>query len=217
MFIQEHQHSGRRLIVSFSQKRANKDRKDRERLVARIKSKLNGNRTATCNLIGNSGYKKYLIEEKKGEMIFDEEQIVEEAKWDGLHGVITNDTSSQPGQLLNHYRRLWVIEESFMLNKHHLRMRSIYHFSKARIAAHILLCYLAFALSRFVQFRVQIQDQQISHQKMRDALFGTASSLLEDTTTGMFYKMPSQISPDSKTIYRAMGIARKACPSIVSV
>jgi len=211
--IQEHSHEGRRLIVQYSEKRAQKDAKDRDRLIERIKKKLDkSNKTDTRKLVTNNGYLKFLAEEKKGEAVLNEQKVEEDKRWDGLHGVITNDKESKAVELLTRYRRLWVIEESFRINKHNLSMRPIYHFTPDRIKAHILICYLAFAMTRYAQQKINIFDDSISIEKMRESLGEVQSSILEDTTTGCFYKVPSRMGKEATMIYRAMGVKRGKGP-----
>ncbi len=92
VLVQEHNHAGRRLIVQYSDKRAEKDAKDRERLIEKVKKKLDeSNKTGTRKLVTNGGYLKFLDEEKKGQAVLNEKKIEEDKRWDGLHGVITND------------------------------------------------------------------------------------------------------------------------------
>jgi len=212
--VQEHDHEGRRLIVQYSEKRAQKDAKDRERLIEKIRKKLDeSNKTGTRKLVTNSGYLKFLDEEKKGQAILNEKTIEEEKRWDGLHGVITNDKESLALDLLTRYRRLWVIEESFRINKHTLSMRPIYHFTPNRIKAHILICYLAFAITRYAQQKINIFDDSISIEKIRNSLAEIEASILEDKTTGHFYKVPSRIGKEATMIYRAMGVQNPEGPS----
>ncbi len=213
VLVQEHQHCGRRLVVGYSESRATKDKGDRDRLIKKIKTKLGADKTAeTRKLITNTGYLKYMGEKKEGEVIFDEEKVKEEARWDGLHGIITNDKDSPADKLLERYRDLWVIEESFRINKNTLEMRPIYHFTPRRIKAHILLCYISFAMCRYIQEHVRSFDKAISIEKIINELRHIQTSMLQDETTGEEYRMPSQLSKESSVIYRAMGIKRLKRP-----
>ena len=212
--IQEHIHEERRLVIQHSEKRAHKDASDRDRLIDRVRKKLDEtNKTATRKLVTNNGYLKFLDEEKQGNVVLNEEKIKEDKRWDGLHGIITNDKKSNAIELLSRYRRLWVIEESFRINKHNLAMRPIYHFTEKRIKMHILICYLAFATTRYVQQKINIFDESISIEKMRSSLAEVEASILEDTTTGNLYKVPSRMGKEATVIYKAMGIPRHRTPS----
>lgn len=217
IFIQEHLHDGRRIIVQYSKNRAEKDFKDRERLLEKIRKKLDSyNKTGTRKLVTNNGYLKFLDEETKGKAVLNEQKIIEEQLWDGLHGIITNDKGTSALELLKRYRGLWVIEESFRINKHTLSMRPIYHYNTERIRAHVLICYLAFATIRYTQKKINLFDKSISIQVLIDTLSQVESTILEDVTTGNFYKIPSNMEKEAKTIYRAMGIKRSSSPSIYS-
>lgn len=109
---------GRRLIVSYSETRALKDRK---RLVDRLHKKVSGE-TDPRKLVTNRGYLKFLDEKKKGKVVLNETKIAQDSRWDELHGVITNDVFSPRttfGSLSTTlgYRRI---------NKHALAMRPIW-------------------------------------------------------------------------------------------
>jgi len=205
--IKEFNYKNRRIVVEYSPKRALKDKADRERLIQRIKIKI-GLKTTTKKLITNSGYLKYMNEEKKGAVVFNEEKVKEEELWDGLHGVITNDFAAKPEALLGQYKRLWVIEESFRINKHSLAMRPIYHYKPKRIEAHILICYIAFSLYRSLQFKLKINNNCMSLEKIREELSHVQVSILEDPKTGEVYKLPSPLSPEVKDLYTMLKIRR---------
>lgn len=114
--------------------------------------------------------------------------------------------------LLQRYRGLWVIEESFRINKHSLKMRPIYHFKPERIKAHILICYIAFSLSKYAQQKVQRLDEKMSVEKIRDALSQVEFSIVKDKETKQKYKIPSKITKEASIIYLAMGINRSHMP-----
>lgn len=211
--VQEHTVNGRRLIVSYNESRAAKDRSDRERLLARLAQKAPSQETNPRKLITNRGYLRYFKEMSPGKMVFNEDILEEEARWDGLHGIITNDLTSPANVLLERYRRLWVIEESFRINKHTLAMRPIFHRKPNRIRAHILLCYIAFAVARYTQRQISTFCEPLSIECIREALGEVESSILEDQVTGERYKLPSFVGENAKRIYKSLGIRRTTRPS----
>lgn len=196
----------RRIISTYSEKRANKDRKDRERFVKKLEKKL-----ATCKevkrLVNNKGYLKYTEISGKSTAKIDETKILRDAQWDGLHGVITNKPIIGC-EIYEEYRRLWVIEESFRINKHNLKMRPIYHFTPNRIQAHILLCYMVFTLIRHLQYQLKKSDESMSVGRIVEALRNVQASILRDTDDGSRYKMLSALSEDAKIIYKIFGLER---------
>ena len=206
--VQEHiLANGRRLVVTYSDKRSRKDQKDRDRILEKMRKKI-GSGKNTKKLVSNKGYQKYLKVEGEGQILFDEAKLQEETKWDGLHGIITNDHESKALELLGFYRRLWVIEESFRIHKTDLSVRPIYHFKPERVQSHILLCYLSFALVRYAEYRIEMQKQKISIQEIRRALWRTQSSILKDHKTGKLYRVPSKVNSVARDIYQTFGLIR---------
>ena len=147
-WVKDFEHECRRLIVSYSSKRARKNKRDRERLVERILKKAKDGKVKATDAIGNKGNAKFL--KVRGEKLeVAQEKILEEAKWDGLHGVITNLRERPSTMILSDYHQLWKIEYAFRFNKHDLKMRPIYHWKKERVQAHVLICYLAYEMRTF--------------------------------------------------------------------
>lgn len=207
--FREFNYCDRRLIVSYSENRAIKDRGDRERLVHRLREKvLKEGKAETHKLVTHRGYLKFLDHQQKGAVALNETKIAEEAKWDGLHGIITNDKETPSLDLMGRYRQLWVIEESFRLNKHTLAMRPIYHFKHERIKAHILICYLAFTTVRHAQNQFREHDTSLTIDRVREELAYVESSILHDGK-GCRYKVPSKLSEYAERIYRVSGVQRE--------
>lgn len=198
---------GRYLCVSYSEKRALKDQKDRERLIKKLHKKLESCKNVK-RLVNTRGYLKYTEITGQAIATINEEKIAEDAKWDGLHAVISNKMF-RGIEVYNKYRRLWVIEESFRINKHNLKMRPIYHFTPKRIHAHILLCYMEFALLRYTQFKLCEANQPMSIDRIVEAIRDIQASILVDITDNRRYRMPSAFNGDAEIIYKVFGLQQK--------
>lgn len=209
--IGEFEYNGHRLIVSYKKSRADSDASYREKIVEKLKKRL-GDNGKTKNLITNSGVKKYTTSAADAETILDNDKINRDAEWDGFHGVITDMTELDSFSILQRYSRLWVIEESFRINKHSLSMRPIYHFKQERIESHIALCYMAFAVLRYLQYKISITTK-ISPDKIIEELFHVQSSIYIHKKTGHKYRIPGFFSQSAKKIYKSMGIARNLVAS----
>jgi transposase len=203
----------RSLCVSYSAKRAQKDQKDRERLVNKLKKKLGVCKNAK-RLINKNGYLKYTEITGQAIAVINEEKIEEDAKWDGLHAVISNKLECDI-DVYKSYRRLYVIEESFRINKHNLKMRPIYHYTPKRIQAHILICYMVFTLIRHIQFRLNCADLQISITRIIDAVRDVQASILVDPRNNNKYRILSSLSEDAAAIYNVLNI--KQGSSIITI
>jgi transposase len=214
--IKEYKYAeGENLIISRSSLRAEKDKHDREKAIEKLLLKLKKS-TNPSNLISNYGYKKYLQLEGKSTVCLNEEKIVKDALWDGLHGVRTNIESDELNAfgILKEYHGLWQIEDSFRIDKHDLRMRPVFHWTPNRIKAHITICYVAFSLIRFLQHLIKKEtDVQFSARRISLELNSVQQSILHDIKNNKNkYVIPSKSSENVLTIYKAMKLHRKTVP-----
>lgn len=203
----------RTIVASFSRKRAIKDAKERQKVLDKLEKKI-GKNGRTKNLISNTGLLKLLTADGTSTVALDAEKIAKDALWDGMHGVITNKKDPDPLDVLTRYRGLWVIEESFRINKHNLQMRPIYHYKKDRIEAHIALCYMTFALARHLHYRVKIRQVEMSLDTIRETLMSVQASILIHVTTKDRYKIPSTTSHNAAKLYKAFDLKRSQNPSV---
>jgi transposase len=204
----------RTLIVTHSTKRASKDCKDREKAIERLKQKLEKSKNPQ-SLISNYGYKKFIAVDGQVQVRIDEEKLAKESLWDGLHGIFTNisEKEMKVEEILSQYHGLWQVEESFRINKHDLRMRPIFHWSASRIKAHIGICFVAFALIRFLQYRIlQKTKENFSAERIREELYRIQESILRDKTNHNRYVVPSKPAQDAIKIYEVMNKKRHVVP-----
>jgi len=206
-WIKEFEYKQRRLVVSYSEKRAKKNKADRKRLIDRLMKKVKNNQIPIKSLISNYGTKKYVTVEKGTKARLNEQRIGEDSLWDGLHGVITNIQEKSLQDILSRYRQLWKIEEAFRVCKHTLRMRPVYHWKTKRIETHIAICFLAYCLSYTMKYRMEQRGLSFSIEKMREVLKRDQYSLIEDKDKNL-YRMPSKQTEPIKAIYEAFGLKR---------
>lgn len=196
----------RRLVTSYKTSRAANDAKNRTRILEKIQKTLEKTKS-TNKLITNKGFKKYTSTFDKSHAFLDQNKVDEDAQWDGMHGVITNITDLPAQEIISYYTKLWVIEESFRINKHTLRMRPIFHFKKERIESHIAICYMAFALLRHLQYVITL-TQKLSPDTIIDSLLDVQASIYVHTKTGDRYRVPSNVSHNAAKIYKAFDLIR---------
>lgn len=127
------------------------------------------------NSYGASKYVKHLVfDEQTGEIIkaksklsLDEEKITEEEKLDGYYAIVTSEMNKTDDEIIDIYRGLWRIEETFKVTKSELADRPVYVSTKEHIEAHFLTCYLALVLSRVLQHKL---DKKYSVAKILESL-----------------------------------------------
>ena len=114
------------------------------------------------NCYGAAKYIKHLVfDSKTGEIIvaksqlsIDEEKIAEEEKYDGYYAIVTSEMDKSDDEIIDIYRGLWRIEETFKITKSELDARPVYVSRKDHIEAHFLTCYIALVLGRVLQHKL---------------------------------------------------------------
>ena len=133
-----------RLVITYSDKRASKDKYNRERGLRLLRQRVKTGRLSK-SAITNRGYNKFLKLEGELLITIDEEKVKADSVWDGLKGYITN-TNMSAGEIVENYKHLWQIEKAFRISKTDLKVRPIYHYRQRRIEAHICIAFVAYAI-----------------------------------------------------------------------
>jgi transposase len=206
-------YGGKKLLVTHSLKRAKKDKHERDNAIKKLQQRLKSNKSVKSQL-SNAGYKKYLQLESSDttkascdlSISLNKSKIEEDALWDGLKGIVTNNTTLSDGELIDQYSNLWQVEESFRITKHDLKIRPIYHWKPSRVKAHLAISFMAYTLVRYLEHRVRLQYIKLSPEKIRQILLSVQTSIYHDTKTNSKYSMPSLISDNAKKIYKLMEV-----------
>ena len=85
----EFRYKGRRVVVSYSEKRKRQDQRKREKILDKLRSLEKEEEISTSRLVKNTGMRKYM-EKIRGKTRINWKKVEEEARWDGLYGVCTN-------------------------------------------------------------------------------------------------------------------------------
>ena len=207
-WVAEFPYQQARLIVSYKSARALKDQHDRQRVLDKIQKTLGKNKKGNPHrFITNAGVKKFVTQDEQATLKVDEAKISHDASWDGLHGIISNIQETSAETLLARYAQLWVIEESFRLNKHTLQIRPIFHWKPERIHSHIALCYMAFSVLRHLQYRVNL-TQKLSVDTILNELLNVQASIHRHKHTNDRYRVPGYFTKQAQKIYKAFGLDR---------
>ena len=151
LFVKEVKVDGKRYVVCRNEAEAEKDRQDREKIVAALDAQLQKGDKA---LIGNSAYRRYLRKAKgakdKRAFEIDAGKLAEEARYDGIFVLRTNARVT-PLQAVLRYRDLLQVEELFRRSKAIMRTRPIFHSSDAAIRGHVFCSFLALAMQKHLE------------------------------------------------------------------
>ena len=144
-------------VVFYSEKYARKARKDRQKVLDKANKLIKLKKGSL-----NKGAYKYIKDEyldretgeilEKGDYLYiDEDRIAEEEKYDGYYLIVSSELNMPDREIIERYKGLWKIEESFKITKSQLKSRPVYVRKKDHIEAHFFICFLALILIRLLE------------------------------------------------------------------
>ena len=152
-----------RLIVSFSLKYANYQRKIRQGQIDRANELIRSGRYKQRPKNQNDPHRfigKHQMTEDgeactKEDVFLDEELIHEEERYDGFYAVCTNLENKSVPEIVRINKKRWEIEECFRIMKTEFRARPVYLQKEDRIKAHFLTCYIALVVFRILEKKLE--------------------------------------------------------------
>jgi transposase len=87
----------------------------------------------------------------KGNPVLDYVKVAEEEKYDGYYSIVTSELDMSDIEVIETYRGLWEIEETFRITKGVLETRPVYVSLEDHINAHFLTCFIALTIMRIIQ------------------------------------------------------------------
>jgi transposase len=169
------EYEGRKIICTYSERRAKKDREDREERVEKARNLLKHPHQLKRKI------RHYFIQSTDGaNYMLDEEKIKRSERYDGYLAIATNAKELSTEAVLDNYRHLYQIEHSFRTFKTHLETRPMFHWTDKRIEGHICLCYIAYALLTHVQNTLHKKGSKLSEAEIRKAVDAMQVSLIKN-------------------------------------
>jgi transposase len=141
----------RRYVVCLNEEQRRKDAADRKAIVEHLREQL---KQGDKELVGNKGYRKYLLAGAGERFSIDEAKIKEEARYDGKWVLQTN-LADEPEIIAWAYKELWMVEDLFRTMKSILETRPIYHKRDETIRGHVFCSFLALLLRRALEQRLE--------------------------------------------------------------
>lgn len=172
------------LICSFSQSRYNKDKHDMNRQIEKANALLNQpSKTARVKF----------LKTEAATVRLNEELIEKTTKLLGVKGYYTDIEESVLSSkvIIERYHDLYKIEQNFRISKSDLKTRPIFHFKEEPIKLHLLICFMALAISKHIEIKTEtsIRSFLTECKKVTDAR-------MLNKVTQQEIRMRSEIPPD---------------------
>ena len=108
--------------------------------------------------------------------VIDEDRIAADEAMDGYYCIVTSEQDMDDREVIDAYRGLWRIEESFRVMKGDLGARPVYCSTESHIRAHFLVCYIALLAMRLMQLDT---GRKYSAAQISEALAGVTGHLMD--------------------------------------
>ena len=193
----ETRHNGRRIICSYSAKRARKDAHARKKLIDKAKQWLE--EPSKYKQVKKRGAGRFITSTKDGGPIALNIQIIEnDAMYDGFKALST--TTDLPVEtILAKYSDLFEVEHTFRALKSQLEIRPVFHWTDKRIKGHIAMCFTAFTFINHLKNTTKLQYRAIV--KAIDCM---QVSLIKDDKAKSNIYLRSKIDAPQQTIFNKL-------------
>jgi len=151
-------------IVFYSQNYSNRAKHKRDELISKAIDLINNpSKYRKSTAYGAAGYVNNLdFDKETGEILelgktrfLDLERIKEEEKFDGYYSIITSELDESDSKIIDIYRGLWRIEETFKITKSQLNARPVFVYKEEHINAHFLICFISLVIARLTEIRIK--------------------------------------------------------------
>jgi len=191
---------GRRYVICRNDEQAAKDAADREAILKSLKAQL---KRGAKQLVGNTGYRRFLKASKDGFTI-DLKAIEREARYDGKWVLRTN-TQLPTAEVALKYKQLWTVEDLFRTTKTILDTRPIFHRTDAAIRGHVFCSFLALVLRKALRDKLDAAGESFEWQPMLADL--DALQYVDIVHHGNRYRLRTATRGAAGAVFKAVGVA----------
>jgi len=181
------------LICSFSNKRYQKDKHETEKQIARAENAVQNPQKSVKRL-------KFVTSVKTKPSL--NKRLIEKTKmlW-GIKGYYTNLGKMSNEEVIYQYQQLWKVEKSFRITKSDLQARPIYHRNTDTIKSHILICFMALSIAKYLEIK-----SGLSLRKILTILKTVKDAKIKNQLTNEIVTMRSDPSEDVESLLRILNL-----------
>lgn len=171
------------LICDFSMKRYKKELNDLTKLIQKAEDLV------SKQSLGNKA--KFVKRVSKEKIELNTGLIEKRKLLLGIKGYCTNLSEVQLSNstVIDRYHQLWHVEQSFRMSKSDLEARPIYHRNEDAIRSHVLICFVALMVEKYLELKTNT-----SLKKIRIMVWNQTESHIQDTITKEVFKFSSPTS-----------------------
>jgi transposase len=143
------------LVCHFCDKRYNKDKRELEKQINKANEILKT--PSKAEIIKRAKFLININNKNKKDKKFELNQplIIKYRLLLGIKGYFTSHKTENNLEIVNKYKQLWNVERSFKISKSDLKARPIFHTKQQAIENHILICFMALAIAKYMEIKTQ--------------------------------------------------------------
>lgn len=151
-------------VVFYSEKYAKRAKAERAAALAKAMdlTKNPGSYNRATSYGAAKYVKKVDFDKDTGEILqassileIDEERLKQEEELDGYYVLVTSEMDESDDKIIDIYRGLWRIEESFRITKSDLEARPVFVSTKEHIEGHFLSCFISLTIARILEMKTE--------------------------------------------------------------
>lgn len=187
-------------VIFYSEKYDKRAKAERSAVIAKAQDLIaNPGKYTKATSHGAAGYVKNIdFDKETGEiltpskaLVLDLEKLKEEEALDGYYAIVTSEYEETADRIIEMYRGLWKIEESFKVTKSDLEARPVYVSREEHIQAHFLTCFIALVIARILEMKMgnrynisqlleSLKKSECTHLQANHYLFDYYDEVLKD-------------------------------------
>ena len=208
-------------VVFYSEKYDKKAKAERALVIAKAQELIaNPSKFTRATSHGAAGYIKNIdFDKETGEILnttkalqLDLEKLKEEEALDGYYVIITSEYEETADRIIDMYRGLWRIEESFRITKSDLEARPVYVSREDHIEAHFLTCFVALVIARILEMKIEHQygiTQMLESLKKSECTYMQMNYYLFDYYDDVLKVIGNKFGIDFSKRIRSLGEIKK--------
>lgn len=181
------------LVCDFSDKRFKKELNELNRLVKKaedlVARQSTGKKTAFVKKISKDSVELNVELIEKRKLLL------------GIKGYVTNipEEKLSNEKVISNYHQLWNVEQSFRMSKHDIQSRPIYHYNEKAVRAHILICFVALILQKYLELK-----SKLSLRDIRDIIWNITETHIQDKFTKEIFTFRSPMANFNNSTLRKL-------------
>ena len=179
------------LILSFSIKRYQKERREMDKQLEKANYYLK--HPSAAEIIKRT---KFLKGKKLGYEL-NQDLVSKTTLLLGIKGYYTNLTEEEFGneKIIEQYKNLWKVEQNFRISKSDLKTRPIFHSKQQSTETHILICFMALAIAKYIEIKTKKSIKFVVKQLKK-----ATDARIYDQTNKKEVTIKAQINKETKEI-----------------